>query len=72
MGLRVMVKIGKSYYVSIPKSYVEKYSWYDSLLDVVVGENEIVIRKVPGAKIVRTGVRHLKEMKVVGGNDAQS
>jgi bifunctional DNA-binding transcriptional regulator/antitoxin component of YhaV-PrlF toxin-antitoxin module len=61
---RVLVKIGRSYYVAIPKEVVEKYDWYDYFLDVTATENEIIIRKIPGIKITRGGLRSLEELKV--------
>jgi bifunctional DNA-binding transcriptional regulator/antitoxin component of YhaV-PrlF toxin-antitoxin module len=66
---RVLVKIGRAYYVAIPKEIVEKYGWYDCFLDVVATENEIVIRKIPGIKVVRGGWKLFKGLKVNVGVD---
>jgi len=61
---RVLVKIGKSYYVAIPKEIVEKYGWYNYFLDVTATENEIIIRKIPGIKITRGGIKALEGLRV--------
>jgi bifunctional DNA-binding transcriptional regulator/antitoxin component of YhaV-PrlF toxin-antitoxin module len=68
---RVMVKIGRSYYVAIPKEIVEKYGWYDYFLDVIASENEIIIRKIPGIKITRGGRKLLEGLKVNVGVEAK-
>jgi len=68
---RVLVKIGRSYYVAIPKEVVEKYGWYDYFLDVTATENEIIIRKIPGIKISRGGLRSLEGLKVNVGVEAE-
>ena len=68
---RVLVKIGRSYYVAIPKEIVEKYGWYDHFLDVTATENEIIIRKIPGIKITRGGLRSLEGLRVNVGVEAK-
>jgi bifunctional DNA-binding transcriptional regulator/antitoxin component of YhaV-PrlF toxin-antitoxin module len=68
---RVLVKIGRSYYVAIPKEVVEKYGWYDYFLDVTATENEIIIRKIPGIKITRGGLRSLEGLRVNVGVEAK-
>jgi|GEM_PF-4744257 len=70
MRARALIKIGRSYYVSIPKKLVEEFNWYESLLDIEVGSDEIIIRKIPGVKVIRAGMMHLDKMKVnVGETD---
>jgi len=68
--MRSFVKIGNAYYVSVPRKLVEKYNWQDYLLDIEVREDEIVIRKIRGVRLIRSGVMHLEKMRVnVGEND---
>jgi hypothetical protein len=64
---RIMRKIGKGYYISIPKIAVEKYGWFDAWLDVTITNDRITIVKVPGQKVVRIGKKFIAGLKINEG-----
>ncbi len=64
---RVMRKIGKGYYISIPRIAVEKYGWFDAWLDVTITKDRITIVKVPGQKVVRIGRKFIAGLKINEG-----
>ena len=71
MRMRTIVKIGNSYYVCVPKKLIEKFNWLDYLVDVEVGEDQIIIRKIRGVKLIRSGWKDLSTLQAnVGEEDA--
>ena len=64
---RIMRKIGRGYYISIPKVAVLKYGWFDAWLDVTITKDRITIMKVPGQKVIRISRKLLGNLKINEG-----
>jgi len=69
---RVMRKIGKGYYISIPKIAVLKYDWFDAWLDVTITKDRITIVKVPGQKVIRIGKKSIAGLRINEGVNNES
>ena len=64
---RVIRKIGRGYYISIPKIAVLKYDWFDAWLDVTITRDRITIVKVPGQKVIRIGRKFIAGLRINEG-----